>query len=260
MSGTRVQGEEAQGRKAERGIGQFIVYLIILVFVIGAGLRWRSQQEFHGLRISGLHYMNESEIRSVLDSTLLPRKMSDIRLHDIRSAVLRVPYVQNAVVQRSNENEIEIQVTERKPLALIVRAGGDMQYVDDQSVILPYRVLQNGSDVPILRGIDRNGSIDSSVLQHAGIVLNELRNEESSLVFNDISELRYSEEERSYSFESSADGTKILFGGFENHSEKVRNLCSLIRYTGQQNDQGAASLIDLRWSNKVFVTRRNAQH
>ncbi len=255
----KVSSDDTQHKKSERGIGQFIVYLIIVVFVIGAGLRWRSQQELRAVHVSGLQYMSEAEVLAVLDSTIVPRKMADIKLHIVRTAVLTLPYVHNVVVERNNENEINIQVTERKPLALIVRSGGDLQYVDDESVLLPYRFLANGSDVPIVRGIDRNGSIDTVVLQSVITMLRELRSEENALVFNDISELRYDSDKKTYSFESSADASNVLFGSFDNHAEKIRNLCSLVRYVGQQQNQGAASLIDVRWAKKVFVTRRAAK-
>ncbi len=256
-SGQGVDG--SLSKKTDRGIGQFVVYLIIVVFVVGAAWRWHSQQLVKGLNISGLHYMTEQEIREALDSTVVPAKVSDVHLQAIRLKLLQLPFVAQVNVQHGNDNSIDIEVKERQPIALCIRSNGDMQYLDNEAVVLPYRAIAGSNDLPVIRGLDPQGSVDTTIAHQMCEMLLDMQRERSALVYNDISELRYNEEKSSYILESSADGTQILFGGFENHSQKVHNLCSFFHYASQQNNQGAASLIDLRWSKKVFVTRRSAQ-
>ena len=77
MASGATRGRHASG--PERGIGQFIVYALLVVFVVAAGLRWRSQQEVREVRILGVHSLAESEVRQVLDSSLVPRKVLILR-------------------------------------------------------------------------------------------------------------------------------------------------------------------------------------
>ncbi|MFM2133525.1 MAG: hypothetical protein RL156_806 [Bacteroidota bacterium] len=269
-------GAQRSWRKSssERGIGQFIVYALLVVFVIGAGLRWRSQQELREVRINGLHTLSESEIRRVLDSTLLPKRVADVDLQAVRLAVLSVPFVRSAVVQRRAENCIEISVTERVPLALIVSDSGDPMYVDADAVVLPYRHLGESKDLPIVRGVFHTqaaaeaqspGSsatpgtsltLDTIAVANVVTLLREMQSTEGKTLYNDISEIVYDSRKRSFSLETSADASLVLFGTFDNHTEKVSNLFSLRRaWTGAVTG-GAASVIDVRWRDKMFVTKR----
>ncbi len=253
-----IESNDADHRQTnDRGVGQFIVYALIVLAVIGAGVRWRSQQEVRGVRISGILYIKESEVRSLLDSSIVPSKMADVHLNDIRLKVMSLPYVRNATVQRVSENEIEIRIQERHPKALVVRSQGDLQYIDEDAVLLPYRLVPSGNDVPIIRGVDNNGTFDTTALRNACSIIAEMSLPENGQVINDISELKYDSETKSYSFESSAEASKVLFGSFENSREKVSNLCSYFAFANKQNDPRAASLIDLRWAQRVFVTRKS---
>lgn len=241
---------------SERGIGQFIVYALLVVFLIGAGLRWRSQQELRDVRITGLHTISEAEIRRVLDSTLLPKKVADVDLQAVRLAVLTVPFVRKAVVERVSENGIEITVTERQPVALLVNDMGDPAFLDFDGVVVPYRHLSQGKDLPIVRGVIGSGGIDTVAKAEVVQLLRDLQSTEGKMLYNDISEIGFDKGKRSFTIETSADASLVLFGTFENHEEKVSNLYSLRRSTTTNITNGAASVIDVRWKDKMFVTKR----
>lgn len=243
---------------SERGIGQFIVYALLVVFVVGAGLRWRSQQELREVRIVGLHTLAESEIRQVLDSTVLPKKVSDIDLQAVRRAVLSIPFVRKAVVQRVSENIIEIAVTEREPLALLVNGSGEPAFIDADGVVVPYRHLSQGRDLPIVRGVTGPGGMDSVAKREVVTLLQEMQSTEGKMLYNDISEIAFDSGKRSFTMETSADASLVLFGTFENHTEKVSNLYSLRRTSGTNIMNGAASVIDVRWKEKMFITKRTS--
>ncbi|MFM8569237.1 MAG: cell division protein FtsQ/DivIB [Candidatus Kapaibacterium sp.] len=254
MDSVATRGRHASG--PERGIGQFIVYALLVVFVVAAGLRWRSQQELREVRILGLHSLAESEVRQVLDFSLVPRKVADVDLQAVRRAVLDLPFVRNAVVQRVSENSIEITVTEREPLALLVNVTGEAAFLDAEAVVIPYRHLSQGRDLPVIRGISGPGGMDTAAKRDVVTLLREMRSTEGKMLYDDISEIAYDRGKRSFSMETSADASLVLFGTFDNHTEKVSNLYSLRRTSVPGIVSGAATVIDVRWKDKMFITKR----
>ena len=100
--------------------------------------------------IAGNHYVTRA---SVLEIFAADRGKSVLRipLGERRSEIEAIPWVEHATVQRVLPNGIEVDVTERTPIAFL-RNGTGMALVDVHGVILD-RPLEGNFHFPVVTGI-----------------------------------------------------------------------------------------------------------
>jgi cell division protein FtsQ len=103
------------------------------------------------VQISETHYVTANSVREIFradrDHSVL-RIPLDARRHQIES----LPWVEQAVVRRALPNTIEVDITERTPIAFL-RAGNQMELIDAHGVILP-RPLKGNFHFPVITGMD----------------------------------------------------------------------------------------------------------
>jgi cell division protein FtsQ len=100
--------------------------------------------------LSGNHYVTRA---SVLEIFAEDRGKSVLRipLDRRRSEIESIPWVENATVQRALPNKIEVDISERTPIAFL-RDGTGMALVDVHGVILE-RPLEGNFHFPVVTGI-----------------------------------------------------------------------------------------------------------
>jgi cell division protein FtsQ len=103
------------------------------------------------VQISETHYVTANSVREIFradrDHSVL-RIPLDARRRQIES----LPWVEQAVVRRALPNTIEVDITERTPIAFL-RAGNQMELIDAHGVILP-RPLKGNFHFPVITGMD----------------------------------------------------------------------------------------------------------
>jgi len=104
-----------------------------------------------------LRYVSAASVRAVF---VADRNRSVLRvpLDERRREIEALPWVSQAVVRRSLPNRIEVEITERTPIAFL-REGSEMNLVDAQGTILA-RPLQGNFHFPVVTGISAEMPID----------------------------------------------------------------------------------------------------
>ncbi|MBL7974945.1 MAG: FtsQ-type POTRA domain-containing protein [Candidatus Kapabacteria bacterium] len=238
----------------ERGIGQFLVYVLVALFFVGAAIKWNSRQKITNLSLKGNTYITTEEIQSLCtqDST---ESNSTIDLAQTRSLVLQHPFVRNASVEHINSNNVSITITERVPIAVLLLNDGSLKYVDEENVILPYRVINGMADLPLIRGLQKNSSleIDTNYLQKCVALLNQVTHETQKYIANDISEMIVNRQLGLLKLKTSESNATILMGSMETVEENLSKLNAMYEYCSKQNNMRLQGLVDLRWKNKVII-------
>lgn len=105
------------------------------------------------VNISGNHFLDRA---SVLEIFKADRNKSVLRipLERRRAEIGEIPWVEHAVVRRVLPNEIQVEITERTPVAFL-RQGTEMALIDAHGVILD-RPLEANFHFPVVTGIDAN--------------------------------------------------------------------------------------------------------
>src|SRR6202046_2139496 len=109
------------------------------------------------IQISATHYVTPKNVREIF---LADRNHSVLRipLDERRGQLETLPWVEQAIVRRALPNTIEVDITERTPIAFL-RDGNQMYLVDVHGVILP-RPLKGDFHFPVITGMDANMPIE----------------------------------------------------------------------------------------------------
>jgi cell division protein FtsQ len=119
--------------------------------------------------VSGNVHLSTGEVVALLDG-LKGRNILFADLEAWRQKVLASPWVAEATLRRALPRSVEVQVIERRPLA-ISRVGGELFLIDeDGGVIDEYGPRYAEFDLPILDGLSPGGGADAAAnLRRVGL-------------------------------------------------------------------------------------------
>ena len=202
-----------------------LIVLMISTLAIFAN-RWNSSKAITSIVISGNRIVAEKEIIDQLKSPLLNKAKENINLLEVRKDIVAHPYIKSTYVTNKNAHEISIEVKERLPLAIVIAEDGGLYYTDEDGKILPYRISNTIIDLPLIRGIIRNGKTDTSALISSLKIIGELKKSDNKELYNLASEIIYHPEQRTFYLMADDAGIKILFGEMGSLQEKFELLAS----------------------------------
>jgi len=102
------------------------------------------------IEISGTHYVPRQSVLEIFSSDR-GRSVLRIPLAERRHELESIPWVESATVRRALPNYIEVEITERTPVAFL-RQGSGLSLIDVHGVILD-RPLQGNFNFPVVTGI-----------------------------------------------------------------------------------------------------------
>ncbi|MFN8362015.1 MAG: cell division protein FtsQ/DivIB [Candidatus Kapaibacterium sp.] len=236
---------------------QLLTILIIIGGVFALAVMWKSKQRLQEVRITGTTALSKQEILDIsgLDTSDHPF-LKDIELAEIRQNIRKHPFIRSVTVAHGDNGLITIAVDERFPIAAVKSSAGDLQYIDREGKILPYRLFSIVSDVPIVHGIETVGKIDSSALDGLVRLLNELQQAEHGEVYQQISEIVYDAHHGSFTLRSADAGFLVPVGKAERAKEKFSNLYSFLTKELPKLPKNSIEYIDLRWTDQLVVKKK----
>jgi len=102
------------------------------------------------VELTGNRYVQRASVLSIFSADR-SRSVLRIPLDQRRRQLEAIPWVEQATVRRALPNKIEIEITERAPIAFL-RQGSDLSLVDIHGVILE-RPLKGSFHFPVVTGI-----------------------------------------------------------------------------------------------------------
>ncbi len=105
------------------------------------------------IKLAGAHYVPMSNILEIFRADR-NRSVLRIPLDERRRQIESIPWVEQASVLRALPNRIEVEITERTPIAFL-REGGTLALIDAHGVILD-RPLKGDFHFPVVTGISQD--------------------------------------------------------------------------------------------------------
>ena len=109
------------------------------------------------VELAGNRYVQRASVLSIFSADR-SRSVLRIPLDQRRRQLEAIPWVEQATVRRALPNKIEIEITERTPIAFL-RQGSDLSLVDLHGVILE-RPLKGSFHFPVVTGISADLPLD----------------------------------------------------------------------------------------------------
>ncbi|HXQ27112.1 MAG TPA: FtsQ-type POTRA domain-containing protein [Candidatus Acidoferrales bacterium] len=107
--------------------------------------------------LKGNHYVPPESVREIFVADR-GRSVLRIPLERRRSELEEIPWVEQATVRRALPNRIEVEITERTPIAFL-RESSDMALVDVHGVILE-RPVEGDFRFPVVTGMDADMALE----------------------------------------------------------------------------------------------------
>ena len=133
------------------------------------------------ITLTGNTELSLEDVRTRLEG-LRGMQMMAVDLEEWRQKVLESPWIETANVRRVFPNSIDVQVVERRPMA-VARIGNDLYLIDESGgMIDEYGGSHGGFDLPLIDGLAAGGStgdgepvIDEARAQLAGRLIASLQ-------------------------------------------------------------------------------------
>lgn len=233
-----------------------IVLLGFAVLIFLAQL-WNSSQPIKSISISGTSFLSPAEVKGAIeDASIINVPKNKIKYDRLASQLKNNPFIAETYMHEGIYS-LNIEVVERNPAALIANNYGELQYVDKDANLLPYRIFRSIVDMPVITGAYDGDRLDSAKLVAAVGIINELKSSKYSFLYNFISEIHYNKKYESYELFTSDNGTKILFGNTDNLEGKLNNVYEFFQYKIGNIKDKKIKYIDARWSEQIIAKYEN---
>lgn len=223
--------------------------LLLLGIVVTAGFYWNATLTIKGVQFEGNHFVSADELKKVEVPTGISPDSVDFM--DIISRFEKIPYVRRADVSMEANGMLNVQITERQPLALL--ADGDKKiYVDENGIRLS-QVLGKTVDVPILYGFSAtpmSDTLKSDAFNYTADFLTNVRN--STVSDATISEIAWTKNEGVVAL-TNQNGVKLIFGKGD-FKRRLRNWEAFYGKIIKQKGIEKMRSVDLRFKGQI-VTR-----
>jgi cell division septal protein FtsQ len=167
--------------------------VIIAVVVIYAN-RWRTNVNYDKITVNGNFTLSKEEILQAAniktDSII---NIEELNLVFIQDRILKHPEIKKAFVSKNPPNELVIDVIEKRPLA-IVNVGNQLNLVDEECELFPFKNFEKLYDLPVITGIRQVSTQqidDKSYLNDLKLAVFITMNayKKSKFLYNQISEI-----------------------------------------------------------------------
>jgi cell division protein FtsQ len=225
--------------------------LFILGLGVLAGIYWEMNSNINEVRFTGNYFTEDNELAGTFEAPLgvHPDSVSFI---EIIEAVQSLPYVKDAGIHVDAGGRMYVEVSERKPLAMLIHDGNRL-YIDENGVKIPV-ILKKSVNVPLLHGFPAAAISDTLKGGEFEFIRDFLvAAEKNEFGWITISEVAYSPEEGVIAL-SHENGVKLLFGHDE-YEQKVRYWEAFYSEIIKKRGISQFASVDLRYKNQI-VTRQ----
>lgn len=223
--------------------------VLVLGLAVLAGIYWQRTMTVKDVRFAGHYFVTQEEL---ISQVKIPTgvKPDSLDFLDIIKQVEAIPYVRYADVQVEPGGSLLIEITERKPLALLAN-GNDKIYVDEDGIRLEL-ILGKSVDVPILYGFKTKpmgDTLKSAAFLAVRDFLTEVRKKQVSNAT--ISEVAWTKDKGVVAL-TTENGVKLVFGK-NDFKNRLRNWEAF--YGEIIKAKGIASMrsVDLRFKGQIVT-------
>lgn len=232
------------------GIGLFII-VIITIGAFFLSSRWKKSKTASSVVIEGLYILDESTLLSEINLTKEAiLKIGSMNLTQLEDTLMSHHFTRSAEAVFSEIGQITIRIQEKVPEFLVLDSHNRLYYVDRTMEQLSYERYSPYYDLPIVRGITNDSTIDSSafrkVLSFCDIV-GSADKERNGL--EGFSEINYHKGSISALLANTPCLLKIgTWSDDRKMAEKIASAIKFVEKKGLIN-----KTIDLRWEQMVVV-------
>ncbi|MBL7979126.1 MAG: FtsQ-type POTRA domain-containing protein [Bacteroidetes Order II. Incertae sedis bacterium] len=111
----------------------WLVGVGLLIVVLGVFYLWQDFVPLKGVEFTNAQYADLTELRKLIPIADGQKTMAEVEADAIITLVKRHPWVKDATVSKGLNGILEVEITEKKPVLLVLNQDGVPQYYMDES-------------------------------------------------------------------------------------------------------------------------------
>ncbi|MBI5404288.1 MAG: FtsQ-type POTRA domain-containing protein [Ignavibacteriae bacterium] len=248
-----------------------ILILLVLSFVIAGTVYfaniWRENMTYDKITVKGNITLTKDEILQAANIKSDSVNIEELNLVFIQDRISKHPEIKKVFVSKNPPNELVIDVYEKRPLA-IVNVGNQLNLVDEECELFPFKNFEKLYDLPVITGIKQfsqqqieDKSYMNDLKTAVFITINAYK--KSKFLYNQISEINVSDTGRIVLF-TNDKSVPVYFPRSENNNisdpvyqrEITDKLVVLKNFFGKSYESlkdKKLDYVDLRYNNQVIV-------
>lgn len=228
---------------------------------------WRGNMTYDKITVKGNITLTKEEILQAANIKSDSVNIEELNLVFIQDRISRHPEIKKVFVSKNPPNELVIDVYEKRPLA-IVNVGNQLNLVDEECELFPFKNFEKLYDLPVITGIKQfsqqqleDKSYMNDLKTAVFITMNVYK--KSKFLYNQISEINVSDTGRIVLF-TNDKSVPVYFPRSENNNisdpvyqKEINNkLVVLKNFFGKSYESlkdKKLDYVDLRYDNQVIV-------
>lgn len=228
---------------------------------------WRENMTYDKITVKGNITLTKDEILQAANIKSDSVNIEELNLVFIQDRISKHPEIKKVFVSKNPPNELVIDVYEKRPLA-IVNVGNQLNLVDEECELFPFKNFEKLYDLPVITGIKQfsqqqieDKSYMNDLKTAVFITINAYK--KSKFLYNQISEINVSDTGRIVLF-TNDKSVPVYFPRSENNNisdpvyqrEITDKLVVLKNFFGKSYESlkdKKLDYVDLRYNNQVIV-------
>lgn len=226
--------------------------VIILFFIAIIANNWFNKQQIRNININGNSILSKAEVHSIIDNLIMNVKNDGLNLYNIEKKLNSNEYIQSSEVFINSKGVLGINITEKKPIAIIINEYGTPKLIDKYSNIFNYRLLDAFIGLPIINANNININ-NKNKIQNAVNIIQTLKNKFPNLETK-ISEITCNKTKNEYFLQLTYGNISANIGDTDNLINKLETLQTFIdNVILTSNDISIYKQLDARWKDKIII-------
>ncbi|MFA7325157.1 MAG: hypothetical protein WC121_00695 [Candidatus Kapaibacterium sp.] len=232
---------------------RFIVPIFLLiaiggtVYLVNLSDNWFMGEKITEYEVNGLNLNDSDKFFELAKKISFGKTKDSVILKKIEEEVENDAYIKKCVASFASQSMISLDLVERYPFAFY-NIGENLNYIDQEGTILPYKVLKDYSDLVIVSGFL---TTDTTLIKAAINIIDELNKKQEVLDF--VSEIRYIDDEKGFELIGPFEKVKIYLGLDDNIENKFDKLRILMRDRSARVLLTSVKTVDLRWLDRIVI-------
>ncbi len=232
---------------------RFIVPMFLLiaiagtVYLVNLSDRWFMSEKITEYEINGLNLNDSDKFFEQAKKISFGKTKDSVLLMKIEEVIEKDAYIKKCVASFASQSTISLDLEERYPFAFY-NIKGNLNYIDQDGTILPYKVLKDYSDLVIVSGV---ATTDTALIIAAINIIDELNKKQEVLDF--VSEIRYIDDEKGFELIGPFEKAKIYLGLDDNIENKFDKLRILMSDRAARVLLTSVKTVDLRWLDRIVI-------
>lgn len=177
-----------------------VLMIVIIVVIIVIANRWRSNIYYHKITVKGNTQISQEEIllaANLKEDTTI--NIEELNLVFLQDRILKHPEIKSAKVYTVPPDELVVEITEKKPIA-ILNLNAELKLIDADGEIFSFRNFEKLYDLPVINGIQADSIKNKGNDFLIAMMIIKMALQKGKSVYNQISEINFMDSLRTVLF------------------------------------------------------------